>query len=132
MLVEKVRNVRSVADAVIGAVFRVPHGLQTGGVEGEEVGWLRGLAGEFVGEVEGGTGEGEVAEDARGAVELGGFGGVLGGLGFKFLYWVEGEELVSGGIVRNQGAEEGDECGFGVDGSGNKFAAVVLHPGRDD
>ena len=132
VLVEHVGDVRRVADAVVGGVFRVPDRLQTGRVQGEEVGGLGGLVGDFVREVEGPTRETDVAEDAGGAVELGGFGGILDRLGFEFRHGIEREEFVAGGFVLEYAAVVGGDCGVGVDGWRNEFAAVILRPGGDD
>ncbi len=107
-------------DLVFGLTDGVPHGLKTGGVQGEEIGLGGGaLERDFAREVDCRTGHVDVAVDARSAVVLGGEGAVFGDLGFEVLYWVQREELVEGGSAE-RAAVKGLNCGFGVDEWGNE------------
>lgn len=61
---------------------------------------------------------------------MGGEVDVFGDLVFKILYWIEGEEWSDDGTTE-EGIEEGDDGGLGVDGCRNKFATIILNPARD-
>ena len=52
-------------------------------------------------------------------------------MGFKVLYRIEREKLVAGGVTELP-AKEGLNCGFGVDGGGNKLATIILIPENDE
>lgn len=76
-----------------------------------------------------------IALDARSTVILGRHCAVFHlwglGLGFKVLYRIEREKLVAGRVTVLP-AEEVLNCGFVVDGGGNKLATIILVPEDDE
>lgn len=112
-------------------VYGVPYRLKPGAVQGKDISLIGTLQRDFVREVECRTGKQIIAHDARSAVILGRFRIISGDLGLELLHRIEREEFVAGRVAEHA-AEKGNNCGFGLDGGGNKLATIILHPGIDD